>query len=215
MPTTTVFGDASDGFLRNDNPVYLTARAGPANLADSSSTTVGGGQYLSSGSFIIVQGFLAFDTSAIGSDVVTSATLEVVDLADQSLQDFVLEARLHDWGVSLTTADFVPGDSVASKPLLATYDTTLGWTGNTYKALTDVAMVGSINGTGFTRLFLTSDRFRLGTIPVNTVNEYVNCNSADTAGTTSDPKLTIVTPPPPVASFGAPRSRAATQARLG
>ena len=190
MATTVVFGDTADGQVQGSSTTYATARS-TATTADSSAPTQQVGQLFSTPTYFCLELFLGFDTSAI-TGTITSATLSLVDQVDNSVTDFVIECRLYDWGATLTTADWVPGASI-SQTLLATYNTASGWTGNTYKDFTDVAMAANINQSGFTRFLLNSDRHRLGTTP--TGEERVSCSMADDAGTTNDPKLTIVTVP--------------------
>lgn len=190
MPTTVVYADVSDGFLTGEDATSIySAAAASAVLADTVSTLQVGQNFDLSTTYDVYQAFLGFDTSAV-TGTITSATLALKDSAPPST-NFTIEARLNDWGTSLTTADWVIPANIGGKTLLASYTTVTGWSGAVYHDFTDAAMAANVNQTGFTRLLLNSDRHRTAVTP--TGNEVAAILAADQAGTTSDPKLTIVT----------------------
>jgi hypothetical protein len=207
MTTTVVYADASDGYITsqgleydNEGPVdgnYADARAGSgptsALTADTGSTSLTVGQDRVFGlaySYYVYEAFLSFDTSGIDDgDTVSAAVLNVTSHADSSTTDFTIQARLRDWGTGLTTADFVAGASLSGLTLLATYATSSGFTANTAYDFTDSAMPANVSKTGATRMLLCSSRTVGNNSP--TGNELVAIKSADTTGTTSDPKLTV------------------------
>jgi hypothetical protein len=191
MTTTVVYAGAEDGYIYSEdfeNGLYSVARAGSgAKTADTIATEVYVGQDATP---FVYEGFVQFDTSGIADgDTVSAAVLNVTSQADSSATDFTIQARLSDWGTGLTTADYVAGASLSSLTLLATYATSSGFTANTAYDFTDSAMPANVNKTGATRMLLCSSRTVGNNAPSG--DEYVGIKSADTTGTTSDPKLTV------------------------
>lgn len=189
MPTTVVFSDVSDGYLNGTDASgsYATAAGSAASAITGVVQAYVGQTYDGATQYDVYQSFLGFDTTGLTG--VTSAVLSLVDSTDISTTDFTFECRLHDWGVALTTSDWVAPGSIAGKALLASYSISSGWTGAVYHDFTDVAFAANVNGAGFTRVLINSDRHRLATSPAG--DEYASFRSADAAGTTQDPKLTV------------------------
>ena len=133
--------------------------------------------------------FISFDTSSIGSGTISTATLNMTIQEDRTGgSDFNIQARLHDWGTSVTTADWVAAASLSGKTLLA-HKSTVGISNGSAYDFTNDALVANINKSGSTRMLLASDRFAAGTIPSG--EEFVHLRTADYTGTTNDPKLVI------------------------
>lgn len=213
--TTTVFspGDATDGQINSNSTVYSTARSTASSVDDAPALETCGQRFLTP-NYVCWETFHNFDTSSIpDGDVVQSVVLSLWGGGNNSDTDFTLEARLHTWGSPLVIGDWVAGDSLASKTLLATFDTT-AWTNGAYNAFTsEVAFAANINKIGKTYIFLSSSRHRIGNTP--TGNEYIQITPAETAGTANDPKLVVthvggfipVEPPWPYGSGGAKSDR--------
>jgi hypothetical protein len=182
MSTTVVYGDAVEGTNTGNNAVYATARS----VQTDNSVALFIGQY---GTYVVNEAFLRFNTSFLGTDTIVSAVLSLYVENNASVTDFVLEARLHDWGITLEAADWVAGDDIASKILLASIDTSTVTQG-AYNDLTDVALPANINKTGFTNFLLNSSRQRLANAP--TTDEYVAVTNKADGGASTGPKLTIV-----------------------
>ena len=204
---TTVFAGTSDGFLNSSDLVinYSAARAGN-NLSTGLGFDLQIDQFNNASSIFIRQSYMEFDTSAItDSDIVTDVLLDMWLTTDNSAQDFTVEAREYDWGGgTLTTADWVPGNSLAGLTLMASIATSgIGATG-AYKTFTSTGSFISATNlkTGTVFLNLSSSRFRTANAPVSGTQEGVNFQDADNSGTTQDPKLTIthaaasLAPPP-------------------
>ena len=200
MSTLVVYSDTTDGYIYGVDGMddefdgydgsYASARATPTG-ADAAAVFWAVGQ-VTYGSFFVIynvyESFLSFDTSSIGgSGTVSAAVLNLTSYADNSTTDFTIEARLRDWGASLTTADWVT--SLSALTLLAHRDTSSGWTPATAYDLTDDAFAANVSKTGSTRLLLCSDHTTANTAP--TGYESVSSYSADYTGTTRDPKLTV------------------------
>jgi len=205
VSTFVVYADTSDGDIGSADGYddeydgwagdYAVTRSGTGVVleAGASSTIVAVGQ-LRVVSFYqvfwVYEGFLAFDTSALTSGAtVSAAVLRVTSYADYSTTDFDIQARLRDWGTSLTTADWVAGADLSGLTLLGSYATSSGFTANTGYDLSDTAMGANVNKTGSTRMLLCSSRTVGNNAPTN--NEFVHIYSANYTGTTRDPKLTV------------------------
>ena len=195
--TLVVYSDAADGSLMSADVSYATARAG-ANIALDPSgpilVLIGQQNWWDSDfeEYVpnVSEGFSSFDTSSIpDGDTVSAAVLRVTSSGDSSSTDFDIQARLRDWGTSLTTADYVPGANLSGLTLLGSYATSSGFTAGTAYDFADSAMAANVNKTGSTRMLLCSSHTTNNNAPTTT--EYVSTYSADYTGTTYDPKLTV------------------------
>jgi len=178
---------ASDGYLEEDNGVYLTAQA------DTTADTVesGGGFALKVGQntdFKIWRSFVYFDTSAIPNDVeVTSAYLVMNGDTDTSTTDFNIYIQSgmptypHD---PLVVADYDKtfyGSALLSDP----------WNSSTFVAGNNVMYLNStgcsaINLTGYTKLCLRSEEDINASQP--TTSEWVTFESVESG---TDPYIVI------------------------
>lgn len=198
------FSSTADGYINSGDTTYANARAGTGSVLSASTggSTALLGQLLAAGSYSCREAFVSFDTSSIDdAATITAAVLSIYwddDFTDDG--DFTIEARAHDWGATLTTADFVAGASLSSKTLLASLGTASWATG--YNNLTsESAFVSAVNKTGTTYVLLASSDQRLNTAP--TGQHYVSLQMAETSGTSQDPKLTV-TYSPAVEGTGSP-----------
>lgn len=178
-PTTyTIYADTVDG--------YITAAPGTADGA--AGAPVGGDIYCGMNTATAYQAFLSFDTSA-AAGTITAVTLSLYGINDSSTTDFTLEARLYDWGATLTGADWRGAASFGALTLAASKATS-GWATTAYNAMTSqAALLSNINQAGTTRFVLESDRYRTGATPSGP--EFVGFASRDTGSTTTGPKLVI------------------------
>lgn len=191
MTTATIYAGAADGVVQSDHTtVYSTARSGNNLNAGSGAAYGSVGQY-GTIPYICYEMFLSFDTSSIPDGATISAvTLSLYGKADASDTDFTINARAYDWGASLTTADWIAGASLSGNTLLATFATS-GFSAAGYNDFTsESAFLTAINKTGTTYIVLSSSRHEGANAPSG--NEYVSTYLADEAGTTKDPKLTVV-----------------------
>ena len=166
MSTTTVYSTAADGYLKSSHATYSTARSGVGSTIVVVNTNSDIWIDQAAG-YDLYCAYLDFDTSAIpDTDVVTAATLSLYPNADPSGgTPGTLEVYAYDWGGTLTSADWIPGASVAAMTLLASRTTT-GWVSDARKALTSTAAFpAAINKTGTTYLYLCIAPFRTGDAP--------------------------------------------------
>ena len=194
--TTTAYASVDDGYVSSANSTYATARSGGSLSSDTGSSAFSVGQYFNSPTYTCWEGFIDPDTSAIpDTDGISSAVLSLYGTSDQSATNFTNNARLFDWGTSLTTADWIAGASLSAQTLLATFDSA-SYVDAVYNDFTsDAAFIANVNKTGETRIILSSSRHEAGNAPTGA--EYINWSSANVAGTTQDPKLVVVHAPPP------------------
>ena len=199
MATATVYSATTDGQISSSDDEagnYSIARNGTGVLTPNTlSATINPGQRLVGGAeYQVIEGFLSFDVSALAGATVTEATLSLWLVTDSSTTDFTIEARTHDWGATLTTADYVAGGNLAGKTLLASL-TTVGIGTGAYVTLTNEstnlvdAITAALAGAGVVYVVLCSSRTTGNNAP--TGNEFVTMSAADEAGTTQDPKLDI------------------------
>jgi hypothetical protein len=186
MTVSTFYSNTADGRVSSYDATYATARAGAALNADSAGSTMPLGQF---GTYNCYESFISFDTSTIGTDEISSATLSLYAYGDNSVTDFTCHARLKDWGASVTTADWVAGADLSSLPLLASVST-LGLSTSSYTDFTsESAFLTNINKTGTTGIILSSSRHEAANAPTN--NEFVVWYTADQGGSFR-PKLVVV-----------------------
>src|SRR3954464_13451001 len=101
MPTTVIFGDAADGLVTASDAVYATAADGVGATIDAVGGSLSVGQRFLTGTYIVWEGFLAFDTTGLAG-AIASALLSLFVVTDNSTTaEFSIQARLHDWGASL------------------------------------------------------------------------------------------------------------------
>lgn len=203
MPIYVIFSDPTDdGYIDSSDTNlgggYAGARAGTGTkTADSASTTIQVGQSfdLGAGLFHIWEGFLGFDTSVVANPATrVDLALYTNGIVNVGLMTLV-EARLQDFGASVTAADWVAGATLSGLSRLASYATPgVNAAYNTWTS--DAPFPGAINLSGYTRFLLCSARTTSGTAPANTGNnnEYIVFASGDAAGTSQDPKITVYAP---------------------
>jgi hypothetical protein len=198
VATTLVYSNADDGYLFSDGDTYADARTGTGKAADvgANTTSLLVGQAVPVGTFSIYSAHVAFSLSAIpAGDAVTSSWFDFAVNSDQSLTDFTINVRGYDWTPGgLTFA----GDWQTSPTSFTRYafKSTSGITTGSYggafsndgsnlRSAIDAARAGS----GVLAASLYSSRFESNTAP--TLDEYVGISSADTSGTSLDPRLTV------------------------
>lgn len=188
--SVTYWASDTDGYVSSTNATYTTARSG-SGLAANTTADLRIGQSRPK-DYLVEEGFISFDTSGLPDDATIDAiTLEMWLTTDSSTADFITEAREYDWGASLTTADFRAGANLSALTLMASINSSgIGATG-AYKAFTsETAFLSATNiKTGVVYLNLSSSEQRLNSAP--TGNEFLIWESANTASTTNDPRITI------------------------
>ena len=195
----TVWSSTADGNAWGRNATYETARSTNYQYGSADTFIESAGQWWSGSQYYTYESFYSFDTSGVGADsTVTTAVLSLYAQGDVSATNFVFEARIRDWGASLTAADWVAGDNLADYTLVAHYDSSGGWPTNAYTAFANDALPANVAKSGTTYIMGSSDRHRIGAGPPDctpTGQEYVRTYFADDAtgggGTDRDPKLYV------------------------
>lgn len=192
MTTVTIYSDTADGYCNSSSTSYTSASNGTGIGASPAAAVGYVGQYIIGGTTYVVHlGYLKFDTSSIPDDAeITSVTLSCYGYNDLSTTDFTVEARLHDWGASLTSADWIAGSALSGKTLLASRSS-LGWNTSGYNTFTENGsnFRNNINKTGTTYIVLCSAEHTAQSPPTN--DEYIGLYFSDETGTSKDPKLEI------------------------
>jgi hypothetical protein len=158
------------------------------------------GQRFSSPNFSVYEDLFDFDTSTVGvASTVTVVTLSIYGNEDASQDDFTAQARVYDWGGTVTTADWVSGNpddtpSLDDYTLVATRSTVGGWPTNGYATFTsDLAFLTNVDQTGTTYVIVHSDRQLAGNQPTQReeVGIYFANDATGVGGTDRDPKLYV------------------------
>lgn len=191
MTVTTVYSGTADGIVNSSDAAYATARGGTGTLgASTAAADALFGQALD-GDYYVEELFIGFDTSAIAdTDTISAAVLSLFGGGSAPGTNFTAEARVYDWGGTVTTADFRTGTQYNALTIAATF-ATAGWSTSAYNDFTESGtnLQAAVNKTGTTYLVCSSDKLASNTAP--TGFDDVQCSTADTAGTTNDPKLVV------------------------
>lgn len=200
MTTYVIYAEnISPVSIQSTNADYATARAGSSLTAyGTTGCDVGQNGEGTPGvpfNFACFESFLSFDTSGI-TGTISSVTLSLYGDGDGSGEDFIIEARLHDWGPSLGDTDWVAGADLGSKTLLASRATVSGWAGFYNAFASEAAFAANINRSGSTRMVICSSDHREGNAPATYFNfiRYIGA-PAFGGGASPNPKLTIETAP--------------------
>lgn len=157
---------SAGGGISSVHPDAATARGGFSLYADG--TSAPGIWCFSGGNYIVYQGFLEFDTSAVlATDTVNSATLSVVPtLSGANADGVVYQARLFDFGASVTTADYRTPTQFAALPLLA-HQSHASLTDSVRSDFVSDALASNIVKGGTTRLMLCTALFASAGTPTD------------------------------------------------
>lgn len=194
------FSDGTaDGHVYGTNADYATARATSSDISVANVTLLVG----QTAAFMVLRGFLLFDTSSIGSGSnVTQVNLKLTSGGDTSVTDFDIQIVKQDWSAQNPLA---AGNREAAYDncLSGTADdsimrsTSSGWVANTQYTSGNLS-TSWVSKTGTTYYSLRSSRDLAGTQP--TGNEYVAVDSANHGTSEYRPVLTVL--------YSSPRRRA-------
>ena len=210
--TTTVYPDANpetttvDGLVvrATTNESFTTIRTGVGTGGDDASLLATFGRLLASATVDtyndLRRSFFLFDTSSIpDTDTISSATfsftVNVGNLSDGLSLSVSLVGSTLASNTAIVASDFE--GTFANVTKFATDKTLASLTvdGSTYNdwALNSSG-IAAISLTGVTKFGgkITNDVDNVAPTWISSADSYVNVNSADTAGTTTDPKLVIV-----------------------
>jgi hypothetical protein len=170
VATYTIYASASNsGRISSNDNNYTNARNGSGTI--STSTQPRTGQFRLTVAYYVYEAFLDFDTSVLSGKSIVSATLEGYLQAVYIDTAFTAQARLRNYGASLTTGDWVAGGSLSALTSLATLasgDATV----SAWNEFTDVALAANLNTTGNTRILICSSRTVSNSSPSASTSEY-------------------------------------------
>ena len=187
MTTDTFYSNLSARIESEDN-TYTTARSGASLLTISDPPRVG--QFFDDPNNEIWESFFNFDTSGLVGATVSAATFSLFARTEQANENFVLEARTEEFGVSITSADWVAGADLGSSTLIAKFENADTVSEVSYTDfVSEAAMLAAIITNGDTKIMVNSSRHREGNAP--TGFERIIWESEAAAGTDEDPKLVV------------------------
>lgn len=177
---------------------FALARAGTGDSLGASPTaapTIGQryfpGDSYDPARFDVWEGFFDFDLATVTGTIV-SATLSVGANFNGADTPFTVEARLRDWGATLTSADWVAGASLSGLTLLASLASS-SVSGGVYLPFTEsgTALKDAVvaTGAGTLRMLLCSDRTRTNVEPSG--DEFLIFEAYNSVS--FKPKLVVVT----------------------
>ena len=193
MPTYTIYSDAADGEVKSVNADRATSRSSGTLTATTGAATINVGEIGPVvGSITNYAAFLSFDTSGV-VETVSAVTLSIYPSADNFTTVLpTLNVRKHDWGTSLTTADWLGSGGIGAKTLVATMAATAFTTGAYRDFTSEAGWPAALDPASERLIIMGSYSEAGGSGNASTFNDgYGTFYSADQTGTTNDPKLTV------------------------
>ncbi len=190
MASYIIYGDAADDYIfGSQNASYATASTLPSPAVNGASGTVlAAGQTNTAGSYQCFESFVSFNTSGV-IGVIQSGTLDLFVISINALVSTdALEARVYDWGTAVDVANDTQTGSQYAALTLAGSRVVSSIVAGAYNSLA-IAAGANINATS-ARYILSTAFFAAATAPI-VAGEYAQINSADSAGTVNDPRLTV------------------------
>ena len=193
--TLAVRSGTADGYVQDADTTWASTQNGPGEATTTTGNIFLRAWQISGTSWQLHQGFLGFDTSPLGASATVTAyvlTLYADAAGVNDVDGVTQEWYLYDWGGTLENADFrdcSPSTNITNLTKLANQALS-SWT-DTAGAANDLTRNGafsSINKVGTTYMMGLLNRAYDGT--PSGANS-VAFRSADEAGTTSDPLLTV------------------------
>lgn len=191
--TTTVYAGAADEYVYRTDTTFSGARSG-AGIGGSNTATILALQASkeSSPPYVIYRSPMPFNTSAIGSDTISSATLYITP---QTLNKTGIES--HAVAVDLvTTITPATGDYSISNFAgvdQATQDAFSNYTVNVERGIAlNATGISNINGSGVTNFGLRDSYDMNNTTPtVSYIQQVMYPYASEQTGTTRDPRLVV------------------------
>lgn len=188
---STFYADTADSIISSVNASYATARAGGTI---SLFPTASGLNVTWQSGYTLRQSHVPFDTSALpDADDITGATLSYYHISsDLTNTDgwTTIRVRAYDYGASIGSEDWRPTDGTSATDTLVATMTYSSLSGDGYHDFTsEAALLTTISKTGLTKVYHFIANIEAATAPTGANS--VNFSSADTAGTTQDPKLVV------------------------
>lgn len=198
MSTTTIYAATSDNTVANNDTNYATALAG-LNIVLGTATDTHDllGQAYFAPDYTLVEVFFSIDgTSVPAGETVSAITVDLYGYSDNATtNEFTIEMYAYDWSSGgITGADWRTNTWLSSATLLASFDTTPGFSTAAYNTMTSTAaLVTGFNTSGTNYYVLSSSRIRTGNAP--TGSEFVEIWMGD-EGSTKRPRFTVTSAAP-------------------
>lgn len=195
MATTVIIGANTDGYVRSYHSTYSTARNGVGSTGSGTTDSYYEvGQRWTGTTYYCTEFFYEFDTSSIPDEnTISSVVLTVTPSSGTpETQTSPIQARYYDWGGTLTNSDYVPGNSFADLPIMASLPTGT-YNGGTHYDFTSSGAFTAATGmkTGYVRLVLCSESFANNVAPTDNTSEQIAFYTANAATEANRPRLTI------------------------
>lgn len=197
MAVTTVYSEQNDCFVRCvGGASYAAARTGTGTLTQLTGATLDAGQLYSSVGDVYScrETFLNFDTSWLDPTPALGVTFSMYCSTAQPFECQVVSTTTSV--PPYDTTSFVSGDALGVPRA-----TLPSPTRNVYNDFDDISMVLGINGSGLTALIVFGANQR-DNIPPTANDEFSQFSSAETAGTSQDPRILIYTSDDPAEQTG-------------
>ncbi len=193
----TYYATSADGYFHFVNETYSNVRDGSTGDRGCYDTFdyVCAGQHENTGSsgYTIYRGYYEFNTTGIPDDAtITEARIFLNEELVSNDYDFNVSIYHYNWSSPLCNSQYsnwvgAYGASASFEGILV--DTADGWTGDTWKNIS--LNTSRINPGDYTRYSIVSEEDVNNNVPPDNTEAWVCPNSADTAGTTEDPYLSI------------------------
>jgi len=195
MPNGDLLSNANDGFLNSHTASYPDARSGSGTAVIdvyNGNPTLEFGQFFGGGLNYLTETFQEFTLTPVSSnEFCTSSWYSFQGFNRTPNGDpWSAEVRENDWGGTVEAADWVSGDNIPSKTLLAEFPSIRTANPRPYEFRSgSAAMRTRMSGAATLRIMLNSNKTALGLTPDGTHDEFLSINSFEGADGPHRPRL--------------------------
>ena len=184
-------GNADDHTVYGSNADYATARSTSAGIDITGSSKLSVGQALG---FLILRGFLKFDTSSISPNTVSQVNLKLVCIQDCSQRNFDIQIVKQDWSaqdpIATANREAVYDNCLSGDADASIWRNTNGMSINTQYASGNLATEW-VNTSAATYYSLRGSLDVAGSAPTANNEDYVGIASANNATESYRPVLSV------------------------
>lgn len=198
--TTTFYATGYDGYIRSHDryawgDAWNFVDIGVDDVfASSDYLRIGTRKDGSTQKYTAWEAFIDFNTAALGAGVIVSAvSLDLWGVTNRlAVGDWNIQARVHDWGGSLTYGSKVNPGAMLYETLFAHRPSSWGFSTSGYNRFASTAAApSSVNRTGYTRLVLATAA-HIAMAPYSLSGGWVQyCDVASSGAAYKEPKLTV------------------------
>lgn len=168
MTTYVIYPESTSGYIKSQSTDFNAARAGSNLVASTTDANLFAGQESRNGQYFVYQTFLSFNTALIpDTDRVVDAQISINSQGFLNL-DIGQLFYAKTWRAGgLTTADWVPSNSLAALPMVSNIDYRIATGGGVYRQRVTgrEGLITSINKTGYTEIISSTNRVQNGNAP--------------------------------------------------